>query len=265
MATVIREDNEYLCEIVPAAQYKIGQEFIWVPRLMRVTRKIEVYNPRTGKVFPAGSQFYIDMDVTQKFTIAQVTQVAEGVDTCYPAFIRSSEKSVGFGLNLEYNIGSIIVGKCPPGFRAAKSDSNPYGGYQKQAFAFMGQHSYWNNPGFAKRGYNKKTIILAGYATASNERNYETRWAKYHYSMLNKSGSSTTTEKTVLNSNGSYTMSFANGNLPLFAIDWQRLEYFSWHWRIHQSKDWNIAGGIAVWYGTYYEPEDFLSLGVRIR
>lgn len=259
---LINENDEYKVVRLPIRKFYLGEskEFIWQPSLLRVTRKIEVVNTRTNKVYPVGSIFYLDTDCTPKFSVQQVTSGEYALRYTNSGKSASLKISYGnMGDSYERKTGVIRANCSPYGYQANAYNNNPHGMYDKRIGVYMGRSAYWDSEENAKKMLYCKQVCCGGYMYTWHERNsagsrgYYTRNSDSENSVYHSYGSN----------NGTNTRTLANKGLPLIALDWQRLSYFSFRSYWGSGADWNVNGGLICWFTNYYEEEDFYKMGIR--
>lgn len=241
-----REDDQYKAEYVHSTTMYLGKsrQPLFIPCLLKVTRKIAVRNYKTNKVYPVGSVYYLSCQAHPRLWNDRNPYVKE----------QSNFAGLAYG-----STGVEVI----------------YGG--------ISPNSYLLNPTFLRGYYYAQFIIRMNTgiddATIKNHGYYKHGICgiAMHYSGTRQiwSGESTVYfgdgvnaeqkvgwPRTMHNWN---TQTLRTGGVPLYMTDWQRWSYF----RVISSM--NIGGkeggscGCLVWTTQYWDEDDFYSMGIRIK
>jgi len=240
---LIRETSEYKMELTDPYQILSGKgsQPILVPSMMKITRKINVTNTRTGKVYPKGSHFYLSLDV-------------------HPRVPVNSDLMQWSGHNFSYATTNQYVQKAvsPPKTYYSTQPNWWIGNYTQN---FTIQYGGNVSEETLKANANMKLVICGGgmYAGTSRE---TARGATYKGIAL---GTPSGEQNNLFSQSHWNWVWYSVRGTWMTAIDIKFVDYQRWSYaRLYsRAHSWDSGGGGAqcsayCWTTQYFDPEDLV-------
>jgi hypothetical protein len=243
----LREDSEYKAEYILPTMYRTnkGDSILYSPQMIRVLRKITVTNQTSGRVYPKGSYFFISCNPSIRLWGNS------------PYFQASSNFA---GLQMGSTGTSILQsGRSPNTYYLAPVFLRGYYWVQmdvRYGGTIEGQKEE------VIRNYNNLKLVICGHS----EHYSGTReaWSgSCHVDVYDYSGSyqRTSLARSMHTWN---SKSILAGNVPLSWLDYQRYKLILIRNEMNRGGKEGASCGLITWTTRYYDPEDFLSLGIRL-
>lgn len=254
MTTLIREDDEYKAEYTEAKVFKIGKskQSLWVPQLIKITRKIDVRNWKTNRVYPKGSIYYLSLN-------------------CAPRIPWDSTRVVFSGS------GSAGYGGPPANYNVLQSGVTPntYSGYFGQYWNGWFEHyctvQYGASSSLDISQYSRLKLVMCGCARmCGGTRNVGSGWSNIYANTGQPGAGNEQVGLPVSMSWNWYSNTLsgvgASGVFPIKYTDFQRYAWVNSNSGMTRTGKREGGSSDSRWWTTqYYDEEDLYALGIRLK